>query len=205
MILHISSKLCAIGLAIALLIAALSQEQRQLPLAITPQIELLIIPRSVAPSAGAMHGPALPILTLRATAYNSLTSQTDAQPHITATGARTHFGIIAVSRDLLGNTIPYGSLVRLRDLGSYHHGRGVGKFQALLDQQGLFIVEDTMHPRKRQQIDVWFEYYSEAIRWGLRRIELEVVRYGRDGPLLTPVAAPFDATPQLLASAPRRP
>jgi hypothetical protein len=110
-----------------------------------------------------------------------------------------------VSRDLLGNTIPYGSLVRLRDLGSYHHGRGVGKFQALLDQQGLFIVEDTMHPRKRQQIDVWFEYYSEAIRWGLRRIELEVVRYGRDGPLLTPVAAPFDATPQLLASAPRRP
>ncbi len=213
MALHIGSKLCVIGLAIASLIAALSQEQRQQQLVVTPQVELLAIPRSVAPSlavaiaspAVAVHGPAPPILTLRATAYNSLVSQTDAQPHITATGARTHFGIIAVSRDLLGNIIPYGSLVRLRDLGSYHHSRGVGKFQALLDQQGLFIVEDTMHPRKRQQIDVWFEYHSEAISWGLRKIELEVVRHGRDGPLLELAAAPFDATPQLLASAPRRP
>lgn len=211
MALHISSKLCAIGLVIVSLVAALSQQQQpeelsSLSLTITPQVEILATPRSVAPSEVAVHGPTpLPTLTLRATAYNSLPNQTDAQPHITATGAKTHFGIIAVSRDLLRGAIPYGSLVRLRDLGSYYHGRGVGKFQALLDQQGLFIVEDTMHPRKTQQLDVWFEYHSEAISWGLRKIEVEVVRHGRDGPLLTPVAAPFDATPQLLASAPRQP
>jgi 3D (Asp-Asp-Asp) domain-containing protein len=128
--------------------------------------------------------------TLKSTAYNSEESQTDSTPFVTATGATTAFGIIAVSRDMLGN-IPYGSLVRLKDLGSYRSGRGEGKFQELLDSQGLFIVEDTMHPRKIEQIDVWFPHRSEALSWGVRKVELEVVRVGRDGPMLeqTVVAA----------------
>jgi len=39
-----------------------------------------------------------------------------------------------------------------------------------------------MHPRKRQQMDVWFPTYSQATHWGVRQIEVEVVRYGRTGP-----------------------
>jgi 3D (Asp-Asp-Asp) domain-containing protein len=127
--------------------------------------------------------------TLKSTAYNSHVSQTDSTPDVTATGATTAFGVIAVSRDLLGSSIPYGSLVRLKDLGSYRSGRGEGKFQEVLDSQGLFIVEDTMHPRKLEQIDVWFLDESEAISWGVRKVELEVVRVGRDGPNLEEVVA----------------
>jgi 3D (Asp-Asp-Asp) domain-containing protein len=123
--------------------------------------------------------------TLKSTAYNSHVDQTDATPHLTATGATTAFGVIAISRDMLGS-IPYGSLVRLKDLGSYRSGRGEGKFQELLDTQDLFIVEDTMHPRKLEQIDVWFADESEALSWGVRKVELEVVRVGRDGPMLEP-------------------
>jgi 3D (Asp-Asp-Asp) domain-containing protein len=126
-----------------------------------------------------------PRYTLKSTAYNSHESQTDATPNVTATGATTAFGVIAMSRDMLGN-IPYGSLVRLKDLGSYRSGRGEGKFQDVLDTQGLFIVEDTMHPRKVEQIDVWFADESEALSWGVRKVELEVVRVGRDGPMLEP-------------------
>lgn len=212
MALHISGKLCAIGLVVVAAVTAFSQQQRvseaarvdPLELTITPHVEVLAAPRSVVSSTATFYGPTpLPTLTLRATAYNSMESQTNSQPHITATGARTRFGIIAVSRDLLGDAIPYGSLVRLRDLGNYYNGRGAGKFQPLLDYQGLFIVEDTMHPRKRQQIDVWFEHYADAISWGLRKVEVELVRYGRDGPLLAPVSAALDVTPQLLARAPR--
>jgi 3D (Asp-Asp-Asp) domain-containing protein len=125
----------------------------------------------------------LPSYTLKSTAYNSEESQTDSTPFITATGATTAFGIIAVSRDMLEH-IPYGSLVRLKDLGNYRNGRGEGKYQELLDGQGLFIVEDTMHPRKIEQIDVWFPHRSEALSWGVRKVELEVVRVGRDGPVL---------------------
>jgi 3D (Asp-Asp-Asp) domain-containing protein len=127
--------------------------------------------------------------TLKSTAYNSHVSQTDSTPDVTATGATTAFGVIAVSRDLLDSSIPYGSLVRLKDLGSYRSGRGEGKFQEVLDSQGLFIVEDTMHPRKLEQIDVWFLDESEAISWGVRKVELEVVRVGRDGPNLEEVVA----------------
>ncbi len=135
-------------------------------------------------------GAEVPTYTLKSTAYNSHVSQTDSSPHITATGATTAFGVIAVSRDMLEH-IPYGSLVRLKDLGSYRSSRGEGKFQDVLNSQDLFIVEDTMHPRKLEQIDVWFPHESEALSWGVRKVELEVVRVGRDGPMLgaTVVAA----------------
>lgn len=169
---------------------------------VAPIVELRDAPRVVTDHVGTAHGPeANPVFTVRATAYNSLVAQTDAQPFITATGARTRWGIVAVSRDLLGTTLPYGSLVRLRDLGSFQGGRGAGAYDALLD--GLvFTVEDTMHPRKRGQIDVWFAEHADAVRWGVRRLEVELVRYGRTGPVLDPLAlaADADAAPVWLAA-----
>jgi 3D (Asp-Asp-Asp) domain-containing protein len=207
MALHISIKLCAIGLVIASLITAFTTApiERRVELAINPTVTILPEPAVAleALSVAMTHGPeANPRFLLRATGYNSMVSQTNAQPFITATGARTRWGIIAVSRDLLQADIPYGSLVRIRDLGSVQ-GRGYGKYQELLDQQ-LFIVEDTMHPRKRQQIDVWFEHLHEAIEWGARRVEVEVVRYGRHGPVLERTPHPYAATlaPQLSAVRP---
>ena len=146
--------------------------------------------QAVALSGLAVAGAAaaarpLRTLTLKSTGYNSEEAQTDSTPFITATGERTRFGIIAVSRDLLGaNDIPYGSLVRIKDLGAYRDGHRHGEFQALLDSQNLFIVEDTMHKRKRQQIDIWFEHKHVALQWGVRKVEVEVVRLGRDGPIL---------------------
>lgn len=190
MALHISGKLCALGVVVAALITAFSvPKQDGLSLVIQPAVELREEPvaevRDAAPHAEV--GPiANPRFTLRATGYNSLASQTDDTPHITATGTRTRFGIIAVSRDLLDDEIPYGSLVRIRDLGNYYSGRGAGRFAALLEGQDLFIVEDTMHARKRQQVDVWFGDYGHALDWGVRRVEVEVVRFGRHGPELHP-------------------
>jgi hypothetical protein len=91
--------------------------------------------------------------------------------------------------------------VRLRDLGNFHTGRGAGAYQALLDAN-LFVVEDTMHPRKTEQIDLWFADYASAVAWGVRRLEVEVVRYGRDGPHARPGHREngFDAPVTWLAS-----
>lgn len=171
-------------------------------LEVVPAVEIRATPREVEPAPSVVVGPvANPVFTVRATAYNSLESQTDAQPFITATGTRTRWGVIAVSRDLLATDLPYGSLVRLRDLGGFASGRGAGAYQALLDAN-LFVVEDTMHPRKTGQIDLWFADYGSAVAWGVRRLEVEVVRYGRDGPHLDPVVAEtgFDAPATWLAS-----
>jgi 3D (Asp-Asp-Asp) domain-containing protein len=162
-----------------------------LMLVFQPRVVLLETPVAAVPLPRTVAGPtASPSFTLRATAYNSLVEQTNDQPFITATGARTRWGIIAVSRDMLGVDLPYGSLVRLTDLGTFAHGRGAGAYQSLLDNH-LFVVEDTMHPRKTQQIDVWFEEYADAVRWGVRRLQVDVVRYGRHGPVFEPSRGEF--------------
>ena len=202
MALHISGKLCAVGLVLATLITAFSappKPEYMVDLVVNPQVIVLETPQvaSAVPLAGPV---ATATLSLKATGYNSQESQTDSTPHITATGTTTRFGIVAVSRDLLGSDIPYGSLVRIKDLGSYYNGRGAGRYQEMLDEQGLFIVEDTMHARKRGQIDVWFPHLSEAINWGVRQVEVEVVRFGWSGPEFY-AAAPsgFDGEPRLAA------
>jgi 3D (Asp-Asp-Asp) domain-containing protein len=208
--LHLVVKACALALVGLSLTAAFRAERSEpVDLAVAPRVEVLATPRpGVAARAGGAatdepHGPiANPTFTVRATGYNSLASQTDGTPHVTATGSRTRFGVLAVSRDLLARDLPYGSLVRLRDLGTYYDGRGPGRYQSLLDGHGLFVVEDTMHARKRQQIDVWFGDYASAVNWGVREIEVQVVRYGYDGPLLDRLAAaPFEGRPILTASA----
>jgi 3D (Asp-Asp-Asp) domain-containing protein len=202
MALHISGKLCVLGVVLAVLITAFSVPTPDgVPLEVSAQVSVLDSPRLVAGNSPAPLGPvANPRYVLRATAYNSLESQTDSTPDITATGERTRFGIIAVSRDVLSSDIPYGSLVRIRDLGNYYSGRGAGQYQQLLNGQGLFIVEDTMHPRKERQVDVWFQELSSARSWGVRRVEVEVIRYGREGPKLESTWSDFEVTPQLLAS-----
>lgn len=202
MTLHIGGKISALGLVITALITAFSlpKQSDDIPLAVAPSVELLGTPRASDPAAASVFGPiANPVFQLRATGYNSLANQTDSTPHITSTGRRTQFGIVAASRDLLGQDLPYGSLVRIRDLGNYYNGRGAGTYQTLLDNQELFIVEDTMHLRKTQQIDVWFGDYASAVNWGVRQVEVEVIRYGRDGPILDSSDGPFEGAPQLFA------
>jgi len=207
MALHISGKLAALGLVIAALITAFSAPRsatdQGVALAISPTADILVTPVSVTSSGTAQAiGPvANPVFVLRATGYNSLVDQTDTTPFITSTGQHTRFGIIAVSPDLLSADLPYGSLVRITDLGNYYTGRGYGRYQSLLDGQGLFVVEDTMHYRKRDQIDIWFGDYASAVNWGVRKVRVEVIRFGRTGPMLEPArVSGFDGTPRLLAS-----
>jgi 3D (Asp-Asp-Asp) domain-containing protein len=224
MALHLSGKALALGLVVLALITAFGAPREgstdaltpldvavaitiaaeaTVALRVEPHLEVLPEPWIVERELPALAGPiANPTLEVRATAYNSLESQTNAQPFITATGAQTRWGIIAVSRDLLGFGLPYGSLVRLRDLGNFHNGRGYGAYQTLLDGTGLFVVEDTMHPRKLNQIDLWFADYASAVNWGVRRVEVDVVRYGRNGPVLDYAAAAggFEVDPRWLAA-----
>jgi 3D (Asp-Asp-Asp) domain-containing protein len=119
----------------------------------------------------------LPSLTVRSTAYNSIPNQTDSSPFHTSTGARTRYGIIALSRDLL-KRIPYGSRVRLQDNGTWKNGRGYGKYNAML-KDTVFVVEDTMHPRKSGTVDVWLPARARAMQWGVRRLNMQIVQVGR--------------------------
>ncbi|GHF99280.1 hypothetical protein GCM10017783_09090 [Deinococcus piscis] len=111
------------------------------------------------------RAPAGRTAVLKSTAYNSLAAQTDSTPHITATGTRTRPGVVALSRDML-RLFPYGTRLRIQDLSGNHpyvNGR-------------IFVVEDTMHARKSNQIDVWMPTRSQAMNWGVRNVRITVVR-----------------------------
>jgi 3D (Asp-Asp-Asp) domain-containing protein len=116
------------------------------------------------------------VMILKATAYTSSVRETDSTPFITATGARTRIGIIAVSRDML-RELPYGSKVLLEDLGT-PGGKGKGRFNYLFKDR-VFVVEDTMHPRKRGRLDVWLPDRNTAIRFGVRNVRVTVIQRGR--------------------------
>jgi 3D (Asp-Asp-Asp) domain-containing protein len=136
-------------------------------------------PRTTTSSArvSTLSSRAGPSYFLKSTGYNSSVSQTDSTPRVTATGTRTRFGVIALSRDML-RSIPYGSQVRLEDMGALGSGAGRGRFDSML-RGVVFIVEDTMNKRITRTVDVWFHSRSTALRWGKRQVKLTILRYGR--------------------------
>ena len=90
------------------------------------------------------------IVSVDATAYNSLPGQTDDNPNETACGNYPRIGRIAVSQDL------------------FYSGWTCGKWVAI-QGLGLFQIDDVMHKRKTKQIDIFKYSLQEAIAFGLRR------------------------------------
>lgn len=103
--------------------------------------------------------------TVTLTAYSSEVAQTDDTPFTTANGTRTRKGVIALSRDLLSK-YPYGTKARL-----VSHACGLSVDYSL-------VVEDTMHPRKRRQVDLWMPDRKTALQWG--RCKGTIVFYMED-------------------------
>jgi 3D (Asp-Asp-Asp) domain-containing protein len=142
-----------------------------------PVVKQKTTPATTKPRVSSASRRTGPSYFLKSTAYNSSVSQTDSTPRVTATGARTRFGVIALSRDML-RSIPYGSQVSLEDMGALGSGAGRGRFNSML-QGVVFIVEDTMNKRISRTVDVWFHSRSMAMRWGKRQVKLTILRYGR--------------------------
>lgn len=81
--------------------------------------------------------------TFDVTSYRSVSSQTDDTPYHTSIGQRTHPHGIAVSQDLLkSGHVRYGDLIYVEDVG-------------------FKFVNDTMHIRHKEHIDVWVSSYKE--------------------------------------------
>ena len=87
-----------------------------------------------------------------ATAYNSLASQTDSTPWITAAGTRCRKGVIAA------NHLPIGTKVMIEGFG-----------------RQVFVVEDRMNRRYKKRIDIWFRSYNKARQFGRRKIKYYVL------------------------------
>lgn len=96
-------------------------------------------------------------ITVTASAYNSLRQQGEGNPSITAWGdtLRSEVQSIAVSRDLLKKGLKYQTPVKIEGF------------------EGVFIVNDKMHPRWRNKIDIYMGTDKEkALKWGRRKVEI---------------------------------
>ncbi len=89
---------------------------------------------------------------LKITAYSSSPDETDDTPNITAMGSETRNGVIAA------NFLPFGTQVRIPKLFG----------------DTVFTVEDRMHRRFQDRLDVWFPTKAEAKRFGLQYTEVEI-------------------------------
>lgn len=88
-------------------------------------------------------------VTVKATAYNAVASQTDSDPNITSCLASPTIGSIAVSQDL------------------YFKGWSCGK-RVHIKGKGIFIIKDVMHYRKKEQIDIVMKTEKQALQFGVK-------------------------------------
>lgn len=86
-------------------------------------------------------------------AYNSEPGQTDSSPFTTADGTQVRDGIVAA------NFLPHGTRIRIPD----YFGDKV------------FEVHDRMNARYTYKIDIWMLNKSDAIKWGVRNVKVEVL------------------------------
>lgn len=91
------------------------------------------------------------VVRVLATAYSSTVDQTDASPFITASGRHVGPGVLAA------NFLPFGARVRIG--------------------QNMYTVLDRMNERFNDMyiVDIWHPSRAEAIVFGARIIEMEVV------------------------------
>ena len=97
-------------------------------------------------------------LKVTATAYNSLKSQTDSNPSITAFGDSLYPGLpyIAVSRDLYRKGMRRDTPVKIEGFDS------------------IYWVKDRMHSRWQNRIDIYMgEDLKAAREWGRRRVNIQ--------------------------------
>ncbi|MFH1162433.1 MAG: 3D domain-containing protein [Candidatus Jorgensenbacteria bacterium] len=87
------------------------------------------------------------------TAYSSSPDETDSTPSVTAMNTETHDGIVAA------NFLPLGSKIRI---------------PALFGDK-VFLVEDRMHRRKIDFVDVWMPTKEGATTFGITRTTIEVL------------------------------
>jgi len=97
-------------------------------------------------------------ISVKATAYNSLVYQTSPNPEIAAWGDSLKPGMkcIAVSRDLIKLGLKHNTPIKLEGL------------------EGIYLVKDKMHRRKRNQIDIYMGVdVKKAKKWGVQQLKIK--------------------------------
>src|SRR3989344_4216289 len=112
-----------------------------------------LYPPELAADVNRLLAPETQIGEVWLTAYSSTPEETDDTPFITALGTATRDGIVAT------NFLPFGTRVKIPEVFG----------------DKIFVVEDRMHPRKTDFLDVWMPSKQDALKIGIRRATILVL------------------------------
>jgi len=98
--------------------------------------------------------PELPTYSVSMTGYNAVPEQTDGDPMTTASGAYSNPEIIAARSLDLADELPFGTVIEI--IAQNSTSTPNCGFSVVKKYMGLRVIGDSMHPRKRNQIDVMF-------------------------------------------------
>lgn len=87
------------------------------------------------------------------TGYNAVIGQTDSDPYTTASGAYSDPDVVAARSVDLADQLPFGTVIEVDTTSSTSTSCGLS---AVADSVGYRVIADSMHPRKRDQIDLLF-------------------------------------------------
>ena len=93
------------------------------------------------------------VIKILITAYSSSVDETDSTPLITASGNYVRPGVVAA------NFLPFGTKVRMPKIFG----------------DKIFVVEDRLHERYNDRIDVWFSTKEGALKFGQQISEIEIL------------------------------
>ncbi|PIU98526.1 hypothetical protein COS61_00895 [Candidatus Wolfebacteria bacterium CG03_land_8_20_14_0_80_40_12] len=93
------------------------------------------------------------VIKVLITAYSSSVDETDGTPFITASGSYVQSGIVAA------NFLPFGTMIRMPEIFG----------------EKVFIVEDRLHERNGDRIDIWMPTKKEALNFGVKISEIEIL------------------------------
>ncbi|MDP3645541.1 MAG: hypothetical protein Q8R25_00430 [bacterium] len=106
------------------------------------------------------------------TGYNAVPEQTDNDPMTTASGAVSNPEIVAARSQDLADELPFGTVIEIIPSAATST-RSCG-LSVVGDGIGLRVISDTMHSRKRNQIDILFGVDS-TVRLGKKIMNQAVV------------------------------
>lgn len=99
--------------------------------------------------------PTYPTYTVSMTGYNAVPEQTDSDPYTTASGAYSNPEIIAARSVDLADELPFGTIIEVvATSATPSNNCGLGLIEKHL---GYRVIADSMHSRKRNQIDLLFD------------------------------------------------
>lgn len=114
----------------------------------------------------------VPSYSVSLTGYNAVPEQTDDSPEWTASGAYSNPDMVAARSVDLKEELPFGTVIEFVIADNASKAPcGLSSVEHLV---GYRVVADSMHPRKRNQIDILFDA-NDTVRIGKKEVNPAVV------------------------------